>query len=133
MQSLYLVHPWLDTLLEREDSNAFVEDDIAPPSPNTDDEEIWEEINDSASLAVPELPSFPTPMRMVPMDRETRARRLVARLRQPFGALLVTLAATNLRAMDYRRVAANSLITVRFQENVLLGDILGNVRTLDIL
>ncbi|KAI9462971.1 hypothetical protein HD554DRAFT_1425706 [Boletus coccyginus] len=137
MQSLYLVHPWLDSLLEREDmhSHAFVEDDVAPPpSLNTDDEEIWEEIGDDCSLPVPELPSeLPTPVRMAPMDRETRARQLVVRLRQPFGALLVTLAATNRRAMDYRRVAADSLITVRFQENVPLADILANVCTLDIL
>jgi hypothetical protein len=70
---------------------------------------------------------------MVPMDRETRARRLVARLRQPFGALLLTLASTGRRAVDYRRVAADSLITVQFQENVSLADILDNVRTLDVL
>jgi len=138
MQSLYLVHPWLDTLLEREDmhSSVLVEDDVAPPpSLNTVDEEIWAEIDDdSSSLAVPEFPSFPTPVRTVPMDRETQARRLVARLRQPFGALLVTLAATtNRRAMDYRRVAADNLITVRFQESVSLADIQENVRTLDVM
>jgi len=66
------------------------------------------------------------------MDRETQARRLVARLGQPFGGLLVTLAATNRRAMDYRRVAADSLITARFQDNIPLADILEDVRTLDI-
>ncbi|KAI9464361.1 hypothetical protein HD554DRAFT_2315922 [Boletus coccyginus] len=132
-----LVHPWLDTLLEREDmhSSSFVEDDVAPPpSLNTVDEEIGEENDDdSSSLAVPEPPSIPAPVRMVPTDRETRARRLVARLRQPFEALLVTLTATNRRVMDYRQVAADSLIMVRFQENVSLADILENVRTLDVL
>ena len=67
------------------------------------------------------------------MDRETQARRLVARLRQPFGALLLTLASTGRRVVDYRRVAADSSITVQIQENVPLSDILDNVCTLDVL
>jgi hypothetical protein len=140
MNSLYLVHPWLDTLLEREDmqSSIFMEDDVVPPpSPNTDDEELCDEEieldDDSLSLPDSEPLSLPAPVRMVPMDRETRARRLVARLRQPFGALLVTLASTGRRVVDYRRVAADSMITVQFQENVSLGDLLDNVRTIDVL
>jgi hypothetical protein len=138
MNSLYLVHPWLDTLLEHEDiqSCVLVEDDVVPPpSPNTVDEEIWDEEidDDSSSLPESEHPSFPAPARMVPMDRETRARRLVARLRQPFGALLVTLASTGRRTVDYRRVAADSMITVQFQEDVSLADLLENVRTIDVL
>ncbi|KAI9567960.1 hypothetical protein HD554DRAFT_853796 [Boletus coccyginus] len=134
MQSLYLVYPWLDSLLEREDlhSSASVENEVTPPpSLNTGEEEFDDD--DSPSLPMPDLPPLPAPVCTVPMDRETRAQRLVARLRQPFGALLVTLAETNRRAMDYRRVAADSLITVQFQEHVLLADILDNVRTLDIL
>ncbi|KAF8554678.1 WD40 repeat-like protein [Imleria badia] len=147
MKLLYLVYPWLDTILDREkmQSGAFIEDDVTPPlSANTDDEEISnEEIEDDeeffdanddfSSLAVPEASSLPTPLHMAPMDRERRARRLVARLRQPFGALLLTLAATGRRAADYRRVAADSLITVQFQEHVSLADLLDNVRTLDVL
>ena len=137
MNSVYLVHPWLDTLLDREDmpSGEFAEDDVAPPSPDTDDALIsHEEIDDDVSLLPePILPLHPTPPRMVPMDRETRARRLVAHLRQSFGALLVTLASTGRRAVDYRRVAADSLITVQFQENVSMADIMDNVRTLDVL
>ena len=70
---------------------------------------------------------------MLPMDKEVRARRLVAHLRQPFGALLLTLASTGGRAVDYKRVATDSSITVQFQENVSLVDILDNVRTLDVL
>jgi hypothetical protein len=37
------------------------------------------------------------------------------------------------RAVDYRRVAADSMVTVQFQENVSLADLLDNVRTLDVL
>ena len=136
MNSLYLVHPWLDTLLEREGmQSGVVADDDVPPSPNTDGEEIYDEEidDDSSSLREPESPSRPALVRMVPMDRETRARRLVARLRQPFGALLVKLASAGQRTVDYKRVAADSMITVQFQENVSLADILDNVRTIDVL
>jgi hypothetical protein len=137
MNSLYLVHPWLDTLLEREgmQSGVVADDDVAPPSPDTGGEEICDEEidDDSSSLREPESPSLPAPVRMVPMDRETRARRLVARLRRPFGALLVKLASAGQRTVDYKRVAADSMITVQFQENVSLADILDNVRTIDVL
>ena len=169
MRSLYLVHPWLDTLLEREDkSNVRGREDVAPPPPSPciydqdisdeevddDDEEFFdvddggefsdlddEEFfdvkeffdadNNSSSLAGPL--SQPARTHMVSMDKERRARRLVARLRQPFGALLLTLASTGGRAVDYKRVAADSLITVQFQENLSLVDILDNVCTLDVL
>ena len=141
MNVLYLAHPWLDALLEREDVQGGLvgDDDTAPPpSPNTDNGEIpdGEVGDDPSSLPVPDVPealSRPVPTCMVPMDKEMRARRLVARLRQPFGALLFTLASTGRRGMDYQRVAADSLVTVRFRENVSLEDILDNVRTLDVL
>ena len=136
MNSLHLVHPWLDSLLEREGiPSRLAEDDGVPsPSPDTDDEEICDdEIDDDSSLPEPEPPSRPAPVRIVPLDRETRARRLVARLRQPFGALLVRLASAGQRTVDYKRVAADSLITVQFRESVSLADLLDNVRTIDVL
>jgi len=138
MNSLYLIHPWLDTLLDCGDmqGDTYTGDDVAPPSsPNTDDEEISDEEidDDSSSLPEPESPSHLARARMVPVDMETRARRLVARLRQPFGALLVRLASTGRRVEDYKRVAADSLITVQIQEDFSLADILDNVRTLDVL
>ncbi|KAF8126393.1 hypothetical protein EV363DRAFT_1174481 [Boletus edulis] len=139
MKSLYLVHPWLDALLEQEGANsgAFVQDNVAPsPSPNPDDAKFSDEEfdnDDSLPLLEPELLSHFAADHVVPMDRETRARRFVARLRQPFGALSLTPVSSSRRGTDYRRVAADSLITVRFQENVLLASILDNVRTLDVL
>ncbi|KAF8439838.1 hypothetical protein L210DRAFT_3504264 [Boletus edulis BED1] len=139
MKTLYLVHPWLDNLMEQEDTHGdvFVEDDTAPPpSPNTDDEEVTDDdFDDDDALPVPE-PEFPShgpPEDRAPMDRETRARRLVARLRQPFGALLLTPAASGRRVTDYKRVAADGLIAVQFQAHFPLADILDNVRTLDVL
>jgi hypothetical protein len=136
MSSLYLVHPWLATLLEREgmQGGVSVQDDVVPPpSPGTDNEEISDEDDDSSSLPETGSPSIPAPVRMVPMHPETRARRFVARLRQPFGALLLTPASTGRRAVDYKRVAADSMITVQFQETVSLANILDNVRTIDVL
>ena len=150
MNSLYLVHPWLDTLLEREgmQSGISVEDDgvlppspdmddngVPPPSPDMDDGEIYYDAidGDSSLLAESEPLSIPGPVRMESMDREMRARRLVARLRQPFGALLVKLASGGQRTVDYRRVAADSMITVQFQEIVSLTELLDNVRTIDVL
>ncbi|KAF8548319.1 hypothetical protein OG21DRAFT_1489483 [Imleria badia] len=136
MKSLYLIHPWLGTLLDREEmqSGPFIEDDVTPPhSPHTDDGEVSDEEIDDDSLSVPEFKSPSAPVSTVPMDKETRARRLAARLRQPFGALLLTLASTGRRVVDYRRVAAVGLITVQIQENVLLADLLDNVCTLDVL
>ncbi|KAF8127896.1 hypothetical protein EV363DRAFT_1171621, partial [Boletus edulis] len=66
------------------------------------------------------------------LDRETGARRLVARIRQSFGALLFTPASTGRSTMDYRRVAADGMNMVRFQDNVSLADILNNARILDV-
>ncbi|KAF8439820.1 hypothetical protein L210DRAFT_3645803 [Boletus edulis BED1] len=144
MDTLYLVHPWLDTLLEREERGGeFVREDFAPPfSPymvedsqqlfDIDDEEEIpdDEIDDSPTSVLESRSLYSPPSRM---DRETRARRLVAHLRQPFGALLLTLASTGGRAVDYKRIATDSMITVQFQEDVSLADILDNVRTLDVL
>ncbi|KAF8435992.1 hypothetical protein L210DRAFT_3648270 [Boletus edulis BED1] len=141
MRSLFLVQPWLDTLLEHEDTRggAFVEDGVVlQPSGNSDDEEIsdeevgYEEIDNDSSPPPGTLP-LPSLVEIEPVDRETGARRLAARLRQPFGALLLQQAQTGRRAMEYRRVAADCLITVRFQECVSLADILDNVCTLDVL
>lgn len=86
MKSLHLVHPWLDTILERDgmQSGTFA-DDVAPlVSPNSDDEGTFdEEIDEEMSLIPePEFTTTSTPSHTTaPMDRETRARRLVARLK----------------------------------------------------
>ena len=138
LNSVYLVHPWIDTLLDREDmqSGAFVEDDVAEPfSSGTEDEEVSDEdINDDMlPLRERGSPSPPPRMDTVPMDRETRALRLMARLRQPFGALLFTLVSTRRRSVVYRRIAADSTISVQLRESVPLSDLVDNVRILDVL
>ena len=147
MGHLYLVHPWLDTLLEHEGKHGGEvpdegdDGDEEPYDDGNDEgteppyEEIDDDEDDDDWLPEPETPSHPAPRQMIPepMDQETRARRMVARLRQPFGALLFTLVPTERRTPDYKRVAADSSITVRFRENVSLSDILAKVRVIDVL
>ncbi|KAF8425734.1 hypothetical protein L210DRAFT_3219341 [Boletus edulis BED1] len=61
-------------------------------------------------------------------DLSTRALRLVVRLQQQFGALLLA----PLARVQYRRVATDSLIMVRVREEVSLGELMDGVRTVDI-
>jgi hypothetical protein len=61
-------------------------------------------------------------------DGTTRALRLVARLMQPFGALL----RTPLSRVHYRRVATDILIMVRVPEETPLNDLIDGVCTIDI-
>ncbi|KAF8555338.1 hypothetical protein OG21DRAFT_922733 [Imleria badia] len=62
------------------------------------------------------------------LDDTSRALRLVARLRQPFGALLLE----PLSHARYRRVAADSLIMVQVREETLLSELMDGIRTVDI-
>lgn len=63
------------------------------------------------------------------LDRTTRALRFVARLRQPFGALLFE----PLSRVEYKRVATDSLIVVRIREEVSLADLMDNIRTIEVV
>ncbi|KAI9461352.1 hypothetical protein HD554DRAFT_2041433 [Boletus coccyginus] len=104
IDSLYLVHSWLDVLLKCEDkSGRIVGEDILPlPSPDTDDEEILDE--DIEHLPEPESPSHSTPA-----------------------------PSTGGRLVDYKRVTADSVITVQLKENFSLADVLDNLRMLEVL
>ena len=62
------------------------------------------------------------------VDDTTRALRLVARLMQPFGALLLT----QLSRVQYRRVATDSLIMVRVREETSLNELIDGISTVDI-
>jgi len=61
-------------------------------------------------------------------DDSTCALRLVVRLRQPFGALLLA----PLARAQYRRVATDSLIMVRVREETSLTELMGGIRTVHI-
>ena len=157
---LYLVHPWIDFLLDRQPVRSAIE---AIPQEKMDDQ----------SSSIGELPSFPGPFNITseapqtrtawliarlgqsfsgrpathPQDAESLrppsslsqtdkhmlALRVIARLRQPFGALLLTPNLGNVAA--YRRVAAESLITVRVEEitPAVLNKLVDSIRVLDVL
>ena len=61
-------------------------------------------------------------------DLATRALRLVVRLRQPFGALLLATLARE----QYKRVATDSLIMVRVREETSLTELMDGIRTVHI-
>ena len=61
-------------------------------------------------------------------DKSTQALRFVARLRQPFGALLFEAVSLG----DYRRVAADSLIMVQVREEAPLTDLIDNIHTIEV-
>jgi len=62
------------------------------------------------------------------VDLATRALRLVARLRQPFGALLLATVGRE----QYRRVATDSLIMVRVRKETSLTELMDGIRTVHI-
>ena len=154
LNSLTLVHPWIDFLLHRQ-----------PVGGGT--EAIPENTNNRSSLIG--MPSSHSPSHVTPADQQTRAARIVsrvrrsfsgqppirdalrppsavsqahmqlraflllARLRQPFGALLLTPDLGHVAA--YRRVAADSLITVQVEEitPTILDQLVNSVRIRDVL
>ena len=62
------------------------------------------------------------------VDQTTQALRFIARLRQPFGALLFK----PLSRVEYRRVAADSLIITRIREEVSLTELIDGIRTIEV-
>ena len=158
--SLYLAHPWIDFLLDRQPVGSVIE---TIPEENTDD---WYSSmgelsflpgpSSSASAAPqtgaarlvarfgrpfggrtttfpPDTASLRPPSSVSQADKQMRALQVIARLRQPFGALL--LAPNLLNVAAYRRVAAESLITVQVDEitPTMLNKLVDSVRTLDVL
>ena len=62
------------------------------------------------------------------LDKTTQALRFVARLRQPFGALLFE----PVSRVEYKRVAADGLIIVQVREEVSLTELIDNIRTIEV-
>ena len=169
LDSLYLVHPWIDFLLDRQPVGSVIKT-------------IPEEITDGQSSSIGKLPSFPghsnissvapqtrtarlvarlgrsfggrttihprdpaflqppsdaeslrPPSSLSQMDKQMRALQVIARLRQPFGALLLAPNLGNVAA--FRRVAAESLITVQVEDitPAMLNKLVNSVRILDVL
>jgi hypothetical protein len=156
--SLYLVHPWIDSLLGQQPvgsvSEMIPEETTDDPSSSIGELQLFPGPSGIAS-AIPQTraarlvdpfgrplgertTTFPgdaasllPPSSLSPTERQMRALQVIARLRQPFGALLLTPNRRN----AYRRVAAESLITVQIEEitPTILDKLVDSVDMLDVL
>ena len=133
LDSLYLVHPWIDFLLDRHAAGHIA--DVAP--------------HENASLELDDFPpfdSFPdlsSALDADPLDDELLPSPTVplmgahmeflARLKQPCGALLP--APTRRNVAEYRRITTENPITAQVQEitPATLNRLIQDVRVLDVL
>ena len=158
--SLYLVHPWLDFLLDQRPVGGVIE---TIPEEYTDDPSSLGEPSSftgpsnapgaalakrttrfSSRFALPfggrtparlkDAGSLRAPSSVSQEDRAIRVFQVIARLSQPFGALLLTPDTGKIAA--YRRVAAETLIMVQVVEEItpaVLNKLISGVRILDVL
>ena len=143
LDSLILVHPWIDFLLNRQPiGNPTGTNTVgnADQSASSDTTWVFKQAQMSRLLARLRL-SFgarprdtasllsPSPLSLA--DKRTEVFQFLTRLRQPFGALLLTQTRKNVA--EYRRVAAESVITVQVKEDMPFDVLIDNVRLLDVL
>ena len=160
LDSLYLIHPWIDFLLDRQPIGSVMETILeeehanrqstkllpssSPVSPKARSippgrraarlvAKLSRTFSGQPAIPPPDAASLLPPSSLSETDKKTRALRLVARLRQPFGALLLTPHLSNVAA--YRRVAAESTIVVQVEEmtSTVLNKVMEGVRVLDVL
>ena len=155
--SLCLVHPWIDFLLNRLPVGGVPETNIEE---NMDDKSsvlgelpsfpgasnivstTWQ-TRAARLMSRMGLPfggrsalnaaSLLPPSTLSPVEKRTRVLEFITRLRQPFGALLLTSTRQNMD--EYRRVGAESLIKVQVEEitPAILDKLMNSVRILDVL
>ena len=134
LDSLYLVHPWIDFLLDRPAAGNIAEtapheDEISEPDeilsfdsfPDLSSISHADPVDDAESLPSPTVPLMGAQM------------EFLARLSQPFGALL--LRPTRRNAAEYKRIATENPITVQVQwiTSATLNRLIQGVRVLDVL
>ena len=154
---LYLVYPWIDFLLDRQPVGHVAEtipeesiddrsssilgelpsfpgpSDVASALPQGRTARLIARIGRPFSGSLQDAASLRPPSSLSPTEGLTRALQVLARLKQPFGALLLTPHLGGVAA--YGRVAAESLITVQVEEitPTMLAKLVGSVQTLDVL
>ncbi|KAN0101233.1 hypothetical protein V8E55_001217, partial [Tylopilus felleus] len=114
---LYLVHPWIDFLLDRQPVGSIIET-------------ISEENTEDRSFSIGELPRSSLSARE---EKLIGAFQMIARLKQPFGVLL--LAVNPGKVASYRRVAPETFITAELKEitPTVLKKLISSVSVLDVL
>ena len=110
LKNLVLVHPWLQCLL----NPALPSEDLSVDSANRDSDVL------SPSSSHTTSPRY---------DKLAKALRLFARLRQPFGALLLVPLSHN----EYKRVASDHPTNVQLLKTVSPRYLAEKIRTLDVL
>ena len=162
LDSLYLVHPWIDFLLDRQpvgsvmpvetipeekmdDQSSSIGELLSLPGPSNITlvapqtrtarlvSRLGRPFGGRATIRPQDAASLRPPSSLSQTDKQMRALQVIARLRQPFGALLLTPNLGNVAA--YRRVAAASLIDVRVEDITpgVLNKLIDSVRVLDVL
>ena len=151
--SLMLVHPWIDFLLNRQPvgkgGDSIPDNTNSQPSTG---QSSWPSGPPNTTLAgKPKTPASRFASRFgwssgagdadslqshspaSAKDKQVQVLSFIARLRQPFGALLFT--PTRQHVEEYKRVSAESLITVRMEEltSTVLGKLIEGACTLDVL
>jgi len=125
LDNLVLVHPWLRCLLDP--ALPFVDDaELFPVDGNGGDGDS------DAPFSDPSSPSSYTasfPHHVPQLDKPTTALRLFARLRQPFGALLLV----RLSHDEYKRVASDHPIVVQLLKGISPRYLAQKIQILDIL
>ena len=142
LDSVILVHPWVDYLLDRQhvgDASStsglslfYVPSDFTPvisPIPRPAWNFGWPFSRPTSPPSFASSPQSHSPLS--PTDKLMPALEVIARLKQPFGAMLFAPIRRNVA--EYRRVAADSMITVQLQESVPLSMLIENTRMLDVL
>lgn len=129
LTNLVLVHPWLqslfDPILPHED---MIADDVEPALVGVTLTRA--SVVSDKNLTRISLPQVVQPLQLPsPLDKTTRALRVFARLRQPFGALLLAPHS----AREYKRVATDHPTVVRIRKEVSPQYLLDKIRILDIL
>ena len=159
---LYLVRPWIDFLLDRQPVGNVIEtisvestdgrftsmaeqppfpgpSDMTSAIPKSRTERLASRLGFSFSrrtttrLGDSDAVSLQPPSTLAETEKRIRALHAIARLRQPFGALLLTPNPDKVAA--YRRVPSESLIMVQVEEitPAMLNKLVDSVRVLDVL
>ena len=129
---LYLVHPWLDFILDRRP----VASGSVMAATNTRAVRFADRFafpSDLWTAARAEDPGSLPPSSVSQEDRVMRAFQVVARLSQPFGALLLT--PDTGKTTVFRRVAAETLIMVQVEEitPAVLNKLISSVHVVTVL
>lgn len=153
LDSLILVHPWIDYLLDRHPVDDITEtipentnqqpSFTGHPSGSSDPSNTAQSVKSSRTARLisrlgrpfgasdTDSLQFPSPVSLT--DKRKEALLFITRLRQPFGALLFKPTRKNVK--EYKRIASEILITVQVEEltSAMLNELIEGARTLDVL